>query len=116
MSTPEAAMPTEDPGAAPAAPEQVETRTEVEVGLQRSVRYGRIIIGAAILGAVLAAIAALLFPVLPDAEYELGQIVGFMTLIGAAIGLALGAVLALVLGRIAKRQTGAAIAVRTDVR
>ncbi len=100
----------------PAPYEPVETRTEIEVGLQRSVRTGRVIIGAGILGAVIAALVSLFFPLAPDADYELAQIAGFMTLIGAAIGLAIGAILALVLGQVAKRHQGAAIAVHTDVR
>ncbi len=116
MSNEEAVQQSPVPHTAADAPEPIEVRTEVEVGLQRSVRYGPVIIGTAIVGALVAAIAALFFPVGPEAEYELGQIVGFMALIGAAIGLGLGAVLTLILGRVAKRHRGAAIAVLTDVR
>lgn len=97
-------------------PEPIATSTQVEVGLQRAVRYGPIIITATIAGAVIAALVSLLFPVAPDALYELGQIAGFMALIGAAIGLTLGAILTLILTVIAKRQRGSAIAVLTDVR
>ena len=100
----------------PAPHEPVETRIEIEVGLQRSVRYGRVIIGAAIVCAVIAAVASFFFPLAPDADYEVAQVAGFMLLIGAAVGLALGAILALILGQIAKRHRGAAIAVHTDVR
>lgn len=105
----------EDP-AAPEVREPHETRTRVEVGLERSVRYGRIIVTAAAVGAVIAAVSALFFPVADDADYELGQIVGLMAVVGAAVGLALGALLALALGISARRRRGAAIAVQTDVR
>ncbi|MGK0714905.1 hypothetical protein [Leucobacter sp. W1153] len=100
----------------PAPYEPVETRTQIEVGLQRSVRFGRVIIGAAILGAIIAASVSFFFPLAPDAEYTVAQVAGFMSLIGAAFGLAIGAILALILGQIAKRHRGAAIAVHTDVR
>lgn len=98
------------------AAEPIETRREVQVGLQRSVRYGRIIVGGMVLGIIVAVIVAMMLPVAPDADYELGQVVGFSALIGAAIGLAAGAVFGLILGVVAKRQRGAAIAVLTDVR
>lgn len=98
------------------APEPVETRTTVEVGLVRSVRYGPIMIGGIIVGAALAALAALFFPIEEGADYTMGQVVGFVAVLGAVIGLALGALLALILGVAAKRRRGAAIAVLTDVR
>ena len=97
-------------------PEPIETRTQVEVGLERSVRHLPIIIVCAAIGAVVAAVAALLFPVQADADYELGQVVGLAAVAGAAIGLALGGILTLILGLLAKRSRGAAIAVQTDVR
>lgn len=90
--------------------------TEQEVTLQRSVRYGRVLVGTAVLGAVVAALACLLFPIPEDAEYTMGQVVGFMALIGAAIGLAVGGVLSLVLGFVARRSAGTGIAIQTDVR
>lgn len=119
-ATPERQVPEEDPGTVPdgpgaGAPEPIEIRTQVEVGLVRSVRYGRIIVVFAALGAIAGAVAALFFPVAEDAEYELGQIVGFMLVVGAAIGLALGAILSLVLGLVAKRKHGAALATHADV-
>lgn len=110
------ALPTESVLAAPvteSAP--VETSTEVEVGLQRSVRYGRILVVGAALGAVIAGLVALAFPVGPDATYELGQAVGFALVIGATAGLVLGALLALALGQVAKRSRGGARAIQTDV-
>ncbi len=102
--------------ARPDAPEPVTTTTTMEVGLVRSVRYGPILIGGAIVGAAIAAFAALLFPISEDAEYTMGQVVGFVAVLGGAVGLMLGAVLALVLGRVARRSKGAGIAVLTDVR
>ena len=102
--------------ARPDAPESVTTTTTMEVGLVRSVRYGPILIGGAIVGAAIAAFAALLFPISEDAEYTMGQVVGFVAVLGGAVGLMLGAVLALVLGRVARRSKGAGIAVLTDVR
>lgn len=95
----------------------VETQhAPTEVGLQRSVRFGRIIIAVAALGAVAGLVASLFFPVQEGANYELGQVAGLMAVVGAAIGLTLGALLALLLGIVAKRKRGAAIAVQTDVR
>lgn len=104
----------EEPGEAPAEPVVVsETR---EVTLQRSVRYGRVIIGTTVLAAMLAMLGALLFPVTEGADYTLGQAVGFMALIGAAIGLGLGGVLALILGAVARRSRGSGVAIQSDVR
>lgn len=101
---------------APETDEPHETRrAEVEVGLERSVRHGRIMLVGAAVGALVAAIAALLLPVAPDANYELGQAVGLALVIGAAIGLALGALLALLLGLAVKRKQGAALAIQVDV-
>lgn len=96
--------------------EPVEVRTQMEVGLQRSVRIGPIMIGGAVLGAVIAAIITMLFPVVEDGHYTLGQVVGFVAVLGAVIGLTLGAILALILSAVARRRKGAAIAVLTDVR
>lgn len=97
------------------APIKIE-HAPVEVGLQRSVRYGRIIMTTIGLGAVLGMIASLFFPVIEGADYELGQVVGLMAVVGGAIGLAVGALLSLLLGIVARRSRGAAIAVQTDVR
>ncbi len=95
--------------------ETIASRTQVEVALVRSVRHGRIILTATVVGAALGMIAALLFPVEVGADYELGQIVGLMAVVGAVGGLVLGSVLALVLGVVAKRRRGAALAIQTDV-
>lgn len=88
----------------------------VQVELRRSVRYGRIIIGAVVLGIVAGAVISMFFPVVEGANYELGQVAGLMAVVGGAIGLVVGALLALLLGLIAGRKRGAALAVQTDVR
>ena len=86
------------------------------MGLQRSVRYGRIIVGATILGAIIGLIASLFFPVDEGANYELRQAAGVALVAGGVIGLTVGALVSLLLGIIASRSKGAAIAVQTDVR
>lgn len=94
-------------------PETV-VESEQPVRVQRSVRFGRVIIGTAVLGALVATVLTLLFPV-NEAEYTLTQIVGFMALVGGTVGLAVGSILALILNRIAGKQQGTAIAKRSDV-
>lgn len=94
----------------------VETQTQMEVGLVRSVRHLRIMLIFTALGAVVGAISALLFPVQEDGDYELGQVVGLAAVFGAVAGLAIGTLIALILGLLVKRSKGAAIAVQTDVR
>lgn len=79
-------------------------------------RYGRVLIGAAILGAAIASLLSVLFPITEDADYTMAQVVGFMALIGGAIGLGLGGVLSLILGIAARRRRGAGVAIQTDVR
>lgn len=109
-------------GSTPEEPqEEAETIVEnvhepVQVELRRTVRHGRIIVGATVIGIVLGAVISLFFPVLEGANYELGQVVGLMAVVGGAIGLVIGALLSLLLGVIAGRKRGAAIAVQTDVR
>jgi len=107
---------TEAPAPGSEAHDAVETETRVEVGLVRSVRYGPIILVGTAIGALVAGVAALFFPVQPDADYELGQAVGLSLVAGAVIGLTLSALLTLLLGLVAKRNRGAALAVLTDVR
>ncbi len=116
-------MSTPDPGEknAPQEPAAAEAgavieETRREVALQRSVRYGRILIGATVLGALIAALACLVFPIAEDAEYTMGQVVGFMVLIGGAVGLGIGGILSLILGLVAKRQRGTGVAIQADVR
>jgi len=94
----------------------VETQTTHEVGLVRTVRYGPILGGSAALFALLGFLISFFFPVEEGADYTVGQVAGFMLVVGAAIGLGIGALLALLLNRIARRRTGSAIAVLTTVR
>lgn len=79
------------------------------VELQRSVRIGRLLIVGAIAGAIVGALLTTLFPVPEGALYTMGQIAGFMLLIGGVAGLAIGGVLALTLSAIAKRNRGTAV-------
>lgn len=109
-ATPEAAV----PAAAESAP--VIEEAEREVTLQRSVRVGRVVIGAAIAGALIAMLLSLLFPVEEGADYTLGEVTGFAALIGAAIGLGVGGLLVIVLSAVAKRQRGTGVAIQSDVR
>lgn len=99
----------------PAPREPVVRKTEHEVTLVRGVRYGRIIVTFGIVGAVVAMMASYLIPIATDADYTVGQIVGFMALIGAVAGLALGGLVSVVLGAVAKRRTGTGVAIQTDV-
>ncbi|MFC5337974.1 hypothetical protein [Leucobacter denitrificans] len=85
------------------------SETQQTVELQRSVRYGRLLIGGAILGGALGALITLFFPIPEGALYTMRQIAGFMLLIGAVIGLAIGGVLSLVLTAVAKRKRGTAV-------
>lgn len=95
--------------------EQNVQETEVEVGIERSVRFGRLIIGGAVVGGLVAVILTLLFDVPEGALYEMRQIAGFMFVIGAAVGLALGAILSLILHAFARRIRGSGIAIHRDV-
>lgn len=95
--------------------EPVVRKIEHEVTLVRGVRYGRIIVTFAIVGAIVAMMASFLIPIATDADYTMSQIVGFMALIGAVAGLALGGILSIVLGAVAKRRTGTGVAIQTDV-
>ena len=87
------------------------------VELRRSVRYGRLLIGGAVLGALVASLITIFTPIPDGALYTLGQITGFMLLIGGVIGLAIGGLLALLLTLVARRQhgTGAVVAVEEPI-
>lgn len=120
MSTSDpAAVPADEPTADAESPEPQRTpvvhEVEREVTLQRSVRVGRVVIGTAIAGALVAALISLLFPVEEGAEYTLAQVTGFALLIGAAIGLGVGGLLVMALNSVAKRQRGTGVAVQSDV-
>lgn len=91
------------------------SETQQTVELQRSVRIGRILIVGAIVGAVVGALVTTLFPVPGEALYTMGQIAGFMLLIGGVVGLALGGLLALILSAVAKRKRGTAVLEHTTV-
>lgn len=98
------------------AAEPVVVVAEREVTLQRSVRYGRLLIGGLVLGAAVALLISVVFPVAEGADYTLGQAAGFTALIGAAVGLGLGGLLGLVLGFFARRSSGRGVAIQSDVR
>lgn len=83
--------------------------TQQVVQLQRSVRYGRLLIGGAVVGGAIGSLITLFFPIAEGALYTMGQIAGFMLLIGAIVGLTLGAVLALILTAVAKRKHGTGV-------
>lgn len=106
-----------EPAAEEEAAERVPviTEREQEVTLVRSVRIGRVLIGGAIFGAALLTLASLFFPVGPESEFSMGQVIGFMALIGGALGLCLGGILVVAMGAAAKRKQGVAVAIQTDV-
>lgn len=86
-----------------------ETTREERVTIERSVRFGRLIIGGGVIGAVVLMLVSAVFPVLPEAEYTLGQVVGLMALYGAVAGMLLGALLALLLAAVSRRSRGEAV-------
>lgn len=102
-----------EPASESAAP-QVQS-VEVEVGIERAVRWGRLLVVCAFIGGVVAVMITLMFPVEEGSLYEMRQIAGFMLLIGAAFGLVLGAVLGLILNISAKKKRGTGVAIHTDV-
>lgn len=108
----------EVPGAPadPSVHEPVVHEVQQEVTLQRSVRVTRLLIAGLVIGAVVAMIACFFFPIVEGAEYTLAQVVGFMALIGAALGAGVGGIVALVLGLIVRRQQGTGVAIQHDVR
>lgn len=108
-----AAEPTDQPAA---EAEPVIEETQRVVSLERSVRVGRVVIGTAIAGALIAALASIFFPIAEGAEYTLGQVMGFSLLVGGAIGLGLGGLFVLILAAIAKKQRGTGVAIQSDVR
>lgn len=116
QSEPEAATPETQRDAQPEAqPEPGATRTEQRVEIERTVRSGRILVVSIAIGAIVAAMITLMFPVAEGSDYTIRQVVGIMMVIGAAVGLAAGSALVLILGRVAKRHRGVGVAVQTDV-
>ena len=91
------------------------SETQQSVELQRSVRIGRLLIVGAIVGAVAGALVTTFYPVPEGALYTMGQIAGFMLLIGGIVGLTLGGLLGLILSGVAKRQRGTAVLEHTTV-
>lgn len=91
------------------------SETQQSVELQRSVRIGRLLIVGAIAGALVGALVTTFYKVPEGALYSLGQIAGFMLIIGGAVGLMLGGLLALILSAIAKRKRGTAVLEHTVV-
>ncbi len=85
------------------------SETQQTVELQRSVRYGRLLIGGAVLGGAIGSLITLFFPIAEGALYTMRQIAGFMLLIGAVVGLAAGGVLSLVLTAVVKRKHGTGV-------
>lgn len=122
MNTPEPVAPDAVPEQVAAEPaveaprEPVVTRTEREVTLQRSVRIGRIMIGFGVIGVLVAVVWSLMKPVAEGATYTLAQATGFMSLIGAVVGITVGGLVSLILVAVAKRNTGTGVAIQTDVR
>lgn len=91
------------------------SETQQTVELQRTVRFGRLLIGGAIAGGLIASLVSFMFPVPEGALYTVGQIAGFMLIIGGAFGLLVGGIVGLVLARIAKRQRGTGVIVAHSV-
>lgn len=92
-----------------------ESISEVRVGLERSVRYTRLMLVGAVTGAILAVLVTVSQPLGPDALYTMGQIAGFMLIIGAVAGLTLGVLLGLILNLFARRKRGSGVAIHADV-
>lgn len=113
---PERALSAQSDDAQPEDAQPEAVRTEVQVELRRTVRWGRLLAVGAIIGVVVAALLSLSFPVTEDADYTLAQVTGFMAVIGGALGLAVGGLLAIVLNQVAKRRHGRGVAIQTDVR
>lgn len=90
-------------------------QTDETVEIVRSVRIGRLILVGAVVGAVVAVASTLSMPMAEEALYTMGQIAGFMLVVGAVIGMALGTFLALILNILARRKRGQAVATHKDV-
>ncbi|MDO4242133.1 MAG: hypothetical protein Q4C71_06360, partial [Microbacteriaceae bacterium] len=84
----------------------------MQVRVQRSVRYNRLLIFGAAIGAILAVSCTMLFPVAPEGHYTLPQVVGFMAVLGAAAGLLAGGIFGLIIGAASRKNEGTATVVR----
>lgn len=87
----------------------------VHVGIERSVRFGRLLAVGAVMGAVILSLITMMQPIEEDAMYEMWQVVGFMALVGAVAGLLLGALVSLTLAFVTRKSQGTGVAVHTDV-
>ncbi|WP_208008557.1 hypothetical protein [Agromyces protaetiae] len=111
MSTPESSEPVEPEASAvsaeAAAPEFATDTVDETVAVRRAPRYGRFILLGVALGAVIALILTFAFP--ENAQFDRGQVFGFLLLGLGTIGAAFGAAVALVFDRVLSRRGGQAI-------
>ncbi len=97
----------------PIVSEPVETVVAHEsVSVRRSPRYMRFLVVGASIGIVVALILTVAFPA--NADFDRGQVFGFLLLFFGVIGLGLGAVVALILDRRAARRSVTLVADRID--
>lgn len=92
-----------------------EQQHDEQVQIVRGVRFGRLMLVGAVIGAVVALALTLTTPIAEDALYTMNQIAGFMLVLGAVIGFVVGALLGLLLNIFAKKKQGTGTAVHSDV-
>lgn len=83
---------------------------ETTVTVRRSPRYFNFMIVGAVAGAVAALILTFAFPA--NAEFDRGQVFGFLLLAGVAFGVAIGCLVALALDRSSRRRAPTVVADR----
>lgn len=83
-----------------------------DVRVRRSPKIGVFLTLGVLMGAVVAALIALLTP--PDGQYPTSQVLGFLVLICAPVGAALGGLVALALDAVASRRSRVLEAERID--
>ncbi len=83
---------------------------ETTVTVRRSPRYFHFMIVGAVAGAIAALILTFAFPT--NAEFDRGQVFGFLLLAGVAFGVAIGCLLALALDRASRRTASTVVADR----
>ncbi|MGR0318992.1 hypothetical protein [Agromyces sp. ZXT2-3] len=89
--------------------EHLETEVSSDaVTVRRSPRYGSFLLLGAALGVLVALILTFAFP--ENAQFDRGQVFGFLLLWCGAGGLALGGVVALVIDRVLAKRRGTAVA------